>query len=77
MTPPTYVARLQLQIAIPYIQGNWEMSTKLVKIRADDFLFACIERPLRVERHGIWRTFPQWKVAYVEPGQVPTVGWYE
>jgi hypothetical protein len=56
-------------VTIPFVK-DWEESHRLVKIRADDILYSCIEKPLQVERHGLWRTFPQWKIHFAEPGSL-------
>lgn len=70
-----YVARVHLQVTIPFVK-NWEESHRLVKIHALDYLHACIERPLSVERDPSWRTYPEWTVHYAEPGPLPGSGWW-
>lgn len=70
---PRYVARLHLQVTIPFTK-DWATSHTLVRIRALDYLQVCIERTLSVQRDPVRRTFPEWKVQFAEPGPLPGSG---
>ena len=70
---PRYVARLHLQVTIPFLK-DWAESHRLVEIHVSDYLQACIERPLSVQRDPARRTYPEWTVHFAEPGPLPGSG---
>jgi hypothetical protein len=70
VNPPRYVVKLKLQVVIPFLK-SWERCHELVRISASDYLWACIEKPLSVQRKPPWRTFPEWKIHFAEPGGLP------